>query len=339
MPDNAPQRRAHTTTTTSTRRAPRENSLGKMVTTTTTTYTQSGGRRPTAGRFRLLCALAVTAAATLPTALAQSCIPLRDSSQCSAFASASISTDSSLTGLFPFLANVTDTSSFDAGLQQYIANGFTQQRYSTLIGCSSFDPSNSSAYYARYTASVLCNTMVQISISPCALTGDATRPLCVNTCVRYCCDEICLSLPPANTRPRPIMLKANNQSLPVTCVANQAQMLSAKFEPTLQTARFLPIRYPAHALQASPTNQITVDMPLIWPVCVHTALRARQTLPTRAASTPTLHRVVTMSSCPSSLLRPCSLFSPQLHPSHLRLPLTLHLQRHHQARRRDKAYP
>lgn len=147
-----------------------------------TRYTKTVEKR-VAGCFRALVALALTVA-TLPTAQAQSCIPLTDSSECRAFNTASISTDSTLTGLFPFLANVTDTSSFDTQLQQYISNGFIQQRYSDLIGCSSFDSSNSSDYYARYTASVLCNAIVQNSISPCDLTGDATRPLCANTCVR-----------------------------------------------------------------------------------------------------------------------------------------------------------
>ncbi|KAI4787983.1 hypothetical protein E4T44_13556, partial [Aureobasidium sp. EXF-8845] len=78
-----------------------------------------------------------------------------------------------------------DISSFDTQLQQYISNGFIQQRFSDLIGCSSFDSSNSSNYYARYTASVLCNAIVQNSISACGLTGDATRPLCANTCAEY----------------------------------------------------------------------------------------------------------------------------------------------------------
>jgi len=147
-----------------------------------TRYIQTIEKR-VAGRFRALFALALTVA-TLPTALAQNCIPLTGSSECRAFNMASISTDSTLTRLFPFLANVTDTSSFDTQLQQYISHGFIQQRYSNLIGCSSFDSSNSSDYYARYTASVLCNAIVQNSISACDLTGDATRPLCANTCVR-----------------------------------------------------------------------------------------------------------------------------------------------------------
>jgi hypothetical protein len=178
MSYNVPTRRTPRSDT-STECAQREKSMGKEA---ATRHIRTRGKRA-AGRFKVLYALALTVA-TLPTTLAQSCIPLTDSSECHAFNAASISTNSALTGLFPFLANVTDTSSFDTQLQQYISNGFIQQRFSDLIGCSSFDSSNSSNYYARYTASVLCNAIVQNSISPCGLTGDATRPLCANTCVR-----------------------------------------------------------------------------------------------------------------------------------------------------------
>lgn len=177
MSNNGPMWRTFRTNT-GTECALREKSMGMEA---TTRHIRTKEKRA-AGRFKVFYAVALTAA-TLPTTLAQSCIPLTDSSECRAFNTASISTNSALTGLFPFLANVTDTSSFDTQLQQYISNGFIQQRFSDLIGCSSFDSSNSSNYYARYTASVLCNAIVQNSISPCGLTGDATRPLCANTCV------------------------------------------------------------------------------------------------------------------------------------------------------------
>lgn len=62
-------------------------------------------------------------------AMAQSCISLSGSTQCSAFNASSISTDSTLTGLFPFLSSVTDTASFDSGIQSYVAGGFSQERY------------------------------------------------------------------------------------------------------------------------------------------------------------------------------------------------------------------
>ena len=141
------------------------------------------GKRRTNRRLGVsYCAVATLA--ILPSTIAQNCISLSGSSECRAFSGASVSTDSTLTGLFPFLSTVTDTASFDSQLRQYINNGFAQQRYQNLIGCSAFDLTNSSDYYARYTTSVLCNAIVQNSISPCDLSGDATRPLCANTCVR-----------------------------------------------------------------------------------------------------------------------------------------------------------
>ncbi|RMY90099.1 hypothetical protein D0864_06325 [Hortaea werneckii] len=123
-------------------------------------------------------------ASTLPSTMAQSCISLEGSDLCPAFNASSISTNSNLTGLFPFLADVTDTASFDSGLEEYISNGFTQTRYGTLLGCD-VNLENSTAFYARYTASVLCNAIVQNSIDPCDLTGDATRPLCADACASY----------------------------------------------------------------------------------------------------------------------------------------------------------
>ena len=176
MSDNVSERRIHRTNTS--RRA----LDGKRRTGTTAAHLPSPKRRmPT--RMQRLCTLIATAV-ILPTTVAQNCISLADSTECRAFSSASVSTDSTLTGLFPFLSNVTDTTSFDTQLQQFISNGFNQQRYQNLIGCSSFDSANSSDYYARYTTSVLCNAIVQNSISPCDLTGNATLPLCASTCVR-----------------------------------------------------------------------------------------------------------------------------------------------------------
>ncbi|KAK5121416.1 hypothetical protein LTR85_005248 [Meristemomyces frigidus] len=121
--------------------------------------------------------------------MAQSCISLSDSTECPSFNASSISTDSALVGLFPFLSSVTDTASFDSGLETYIANGFTQTRYGTLIGCDNVNLDNTTAFYARYTTSVICNAIVQNSITPCSLTGDATRPLCADTCASYAQSE------------------------------------------------------------------------------------------------------------------------------------------------------
>ncbi|SMQ53991.1 unnamed protein product [Zymoseptoria tritici ST99CH_3D7] len=139
-------------------------------------------RRSNLSTSTSLCALLVCSASL---ANAQDCIPLRDSTACPAFNSASISTNRDLTGLFPFLSSVTDTSSFDSGLTSYIAGGFTELRFQDLIGCSNVNLDNTTAFYARYTTSVLCNAIVQNSIDACGLTGDATTPLCANSCADY----------------------------------------------------------------------------------------------------------------------------------------------------------
>ena len=69
-------------------------------------------------------------ASRVPTAMAQeSCISLTGSTACPAFNASSISTNSNLTGLFPFLADVTDTDSFDTGIQNYISGNYAQTKY------------------------------------------------------------------------------------------------------------------------------------------------------------------------------------------------------------------
>lgn len=62
-------------------------------------------------------------------------------------------------------------------------------RYGQLIGCSSFNADNTTDFYARYSTSFLCNGMVQNSINPCGLTGDATRPLCAESCTEFASSE------------------------------------------------------------------------------------------------------------------------------------------------------
>ncbi|KAF2488078.1 hypothetical protein BDY17DRAFT_23507 [Neohortaea acidophila] len=122
---------------------------------------------------------------SLPTSLAQACISLKGSTQCSAFNASSISTDSANVGLFPFLSSVTDLATFDSGLQTYIGNGFAQIQYQQLLGCSTFNADNTTDFYARYTTSVLCNAIIQNSVQACSLAGNAARPLCAESCAEY----------------------------------------------------------------------------------------------------------------------------------------------------------
>ena len=62
-------------------------------------------------------------------------------------------------------------------------------RYQQLLGCEDFNSDNTSALYARYTTSVLCNAIIQNSAEPCGLEGAATRPLCADSCAEYAQSE------------------------------------------------------------------------------------------------------------------------------------------------------
>ncbi|KAI9053084.1 hypothetical protein LZ554_003353 [Drepanopeziza brunnea f. sp. 'monogermtubi'] len=125
------------------------------------------------------------ALATVPVAMAQSCISLAGSTQCPAFTSASISTDSSLVGLFPFLQFVSSTSNFDEQLSAYVSTSYVQQKYQTLLGCRNINLTNTTNLYARFTTSVICNAIIQNSITACGLSSSAARPLCANTCAEH----------------------------------------------------------------------------------------------------------------------------------------------------------
>lgn len=74
-------------------------------------------------------AACILLATGLPTAMSQdTCISLADSTACQAFNASSISTDSSLTGLFPFLSDVTDAESFDTEIANYINGDYAQTK-------------------------------------------------------------------------------------------------------------------------------------------------------------------------------------------------------------------
>lgn len=57
-------------------------------------------------------------------------------------------------------------------------------RYQQLIGCNDLDLKNTTDLYARYTTSVICNSIVQNSVQSCKLNTNQSRPLCADTCVR-----------------------------------------------------------------------------------------------------------------------------------------------------------
>ncbi|KAL1861593.1 hypothetical protein VTK73DRAFT_7007 [Phialemonium thermophilum] len=113
------------------------------------------------------------------------CIPLKGSTTCSAFQSASVSTDSFLVGLFPFLQFVSDTSSFDEQLRAYVQTSYVQEKYQTLLGCGGISLTNTTDLYARFSTTVICNAIIQNSIERCGLSAAESRPVCAETCAQF----------------------------------------------------------------------------------------------------------------------------------------------------------
>ncbi|KAF2018609.1 hypothetical protein BU24DRAFT_100685 [Aaosphaeria arxii CBS 175.79] len=126
-------------------------------------------------------------AASVPATMAQKCISLDGTTTCPAFNKASISTG--LSNLFPFLSFVSDIQSFDNQFRQYIATDYARNKYQQLIGCSGVNLTNTTEIYARYTTTVLCNSLVQNSVQSCSLSQENSRPLCADSCAKFAISE------------------------------------------------------------------------------------------------------------------------------------------------------
>jgi hypothetical protein len=83
----------------------------------------------------------------------------------------------------PFLSFVSDTQSFDDRLRNYIATEYSQRKYKNILGCSGVNLTNTTDLYARYTTTVLCNSIVQNSIASCGTSANDAKPLCADDCV------------------------------------------------------------------------------------------------------------------------------------------------------------
>ena len=62
-------------------------------------------------------------------------------------------------------------------------------RYQQLLGCNNVNLTNTTSYYARYTTSVICNAIVQNSLSDCSLSGPSATPLCADSCAQQAISE------------------------------------------------------------------------------------------------------------------------------------------------------
>ncbi|KAG1459549.1 hypothetical protein G6F56_006140 [Rhizopus delemar] len=118
------------------------------------------------------------------TAQDDSCFSLGGSTTCAAFQDYYIS----LTGLatqYPFLQNVTDIKTFDAGMQSFVTSPLL---YLAPLGCTNKANLASTIPYARYSTTYLCSLLIQdASYSlPCNYNKSLSPPpLCQQTCFDY----------------------------------------------------------------------------------------------------------------------------------------------------------
>lgn len=131
----------------------------------------------------MLATIVMLAAAWLPsliTAQDPSCMNLQHSQACPAYQQYYVDMPINTT-YFPWAASVTDVTSFDQAIFAY-AN--STSLYLQPLGC------NNGAYisfvpYARYSASMLCEQIIQDSLECNALNHLFPAPLCSDTCLSY----------------------------------------------------------------------------------------------------------------------------------------------------------
>ncbi|KAI2624210.1 hypothetical protein GGR54DRAFT_565960 [Hypoxylon sp. NC1633] len=196
------------------------------------------GRRAIGPAGWMSKAVVLSILAATPGAMAQEkCVSLTNSTACPAFQSASVSTNDFLKGLFPFLAYVTDTASFDRQFNSYLQTGYVQKQYQQLLGCGDIDLVNTTNLYARFTTSVICNAIIQNSLTPCQLSDEASRPLCADSCAHYAESEAYLaadtSLCPSSFTGRQDQIRADfvNCALPADSLSSSSCIQGIINEP------------------------------------------------------------------------------------------------------------
>ncbi|KAF8545242.1 hypothetical protein BDD12DRAFT_722282 [Trichophaea hybrida] len=125
----------------------------------------------------------------LPYAAAAECIPLNNSSTCSAFKQSKISTSSALTSQYPFLEFVSNSTDFDTKFAEYITEEYVTFKYRSLFGCGNVTLPDTTGFYARFTKTVLCSRMIQDSRSDCGMTDLTATPVCADTCAQFARSE------------------------------------------------------------------------------------------------------------------------------------------------------
>ncbi|KAG5437753.1 hypothetical protein PCANB_000466 [Pneumocystis canis] len=114
------------------------------------------------------------------------CISLAGSKSCPSFDTSLISTTVTI---FPSLSLIEDLQDFDKYLESYI---YKEDKYKNFYGCSLENELNTDLFYARYTKTILCASLVQESITECNLTTANSLPACADTCLGWLNSIICI---------------------------------------------------------------------------------------------------------------------------------------------------
>ncbi|KAJ5741391.1 hypothetical protein N7533_010800 [Penicillium manginii] len=121
--------------------------------------------------------------------MANSCLSLSESTACPAWSSASVSTNSSQYADFPWLENVSNLTSFDQSLSDYVQGTYVTSHFSQVLGCEGLNSSAMNDYYSQYTTSVICSSLIQSSKSDCDLSDSKSEPLCAESCALWATSE------------------------------------------------------------------------------------------------------------------------------------------------------
>lgn len=116
------------------------------------------------------------------------CISLRSSKSCSAFDNDFF--EQNLTE-YTFLSGVQHVAHFDTALDDYVEHEFPRLKFQGQFGCTIFNSTTS--FYARYTTTILCASIVQLSQSSCGHLARSSRTACAGTCAEYARSEVAIA--------------------------------------------------------------------------------------------------------------------------------------------------
>ncbi|KAJ5107302.1 hypothetical protein N7456_003977 [Penicillium angulare] len=87
------------------------------------------------------------------------------------------------------MENVSDLSSFDTSLTDYVSSSYVSAKFDEYLGCKGMNDSAMGDYYAQYTISVICSSVIQQSIDACDLSSADSEPICADTCASWATNE------------------------------------------------------------------------------------------------------------------------------------------------------